>query len=127
MNEYSKDAMKGIALVGRMVAREGKREELLQLLEEAVGVCARHEPDGALTAVFHISPSNPDMVVLYEQYPSRASLDEHLANYERIPVYGELRGRLNALLAKPVEIVEAVEPVVRYSRAATNAEKEATP
>lgn len=116
MNEYRRDEIGGLTLVGRMVAREGRRGELLQLLEEAVAVCGEHEPDGILSATFHVSPSNPDLVVLYEHYPSRAALDEHLANYERIPAYGEGRARLGELLAKPVEIVEAATPVVRFTR-----------
>lgn len=116
MDAYTREQIGGLALVGRMVAREGKRDELLQLLEEAVAVCGEHEPDGALSATFHVSPASPDLVVLYEHYPSRASLDEHLANYERIPVYGEGRARLRDLLAKPAEIVEAVTPVARFSR-----------
>lgn len=118
MNEYTREEIGGLALVGRMVAREGKRDELLQLLDEAVAVCSQHEPDGALIAVFHTSRSNPDVVVLYEHYPGRASLEFHRANYERIPGYGELRARMNGLLAAPVEIVEAVKPVVRFTRRA---------
>lgn len=113
---YTKEGLDGLVLIGRMVAREGKRDQLLQLLDEAVAVCSPHEPDGALAVIFHTSPADPDLVVLYEHYPSRASLDEHRANYERIPVYGEMRARMNALLAAPVEIVEVVKPVVRYTR-----------
>lgn len=121
MSEYTRESTGGLALVGRMLAREGRRDELLQLLEEAVELCAEHEADGALSAAFHISPSNPDLIVLYEHYPSRAALEAHRANYERIPAYGKMRSRMNGLLAAPIEIVEAVRPVVRFSREATGA------
>lgn len=119
MSEYAKQTLGGLALVGRMVARPGKREELLQLLDEAIAVFGEHEPDGALTVTIHGSPTNPDMVVLYEHYPGPAALDEHRANYECIPVYGEMRARMNELLAAPVEIVVLATPVVRYTRSDT--------
>ena len=116
MSSYTREATTGLALVLRLIAQEGKRDELLQLLGEAVALGAEYETEGALSAVFHVSPSNPDMVVLYEHHPSRASLAEHQANYQRIPAYGELRARMNALLAAPIEVVEAMTPVVRFTR-----------
>lgn len=119
MNTFAKEALGGLVLIGRMTALPGKREELLQLLEEAVALCGQHEPDGALTAIFHTSPAKSDIVVLYEHYPSRVSLEEHRANYERIPAYGQMRARMNALLALPVEIVEVATPAVRFTRAAS--------
>jgi quinol monooxygenase YgiN len=118
MSAYSREEIGGLVLVGRMLAREGKRDELLQLLDETVALCAEYETDGALTATFHISPANPDLVVLYEHYPSRASLTEHQANYQRIPAYGEMRARMNEFLAAPIEVVEVVKPVVRFAREA---------
>lgn len=121
MSEYTREEISGLALVGRMRARPGKRDELLDVLDEMVSLCSRHEPDGALTAVFHTSPADPDAVVLYEHYPSRASLDEHRRNYERIPAYGEIRARMDALLTGPVDIVEAARPVVRFARAVSGA------
>lgn len=116
MSSYTREAPTGLALVLRLIAREGKRDELLKVLEEAAALGAEHETDGALGAVFHVSPSNADLVVLYEHYPSRASLAEHQANYQRIPAYGGLRARMDALLAAPIEIVEAMTPVVRFRR-----------
>jgi quinol monooxygenase YgiN len=116
MTSYTREEIPGIALVGRMVAREGKRDELLHVLDEAIAVCSQHEPDGALTAIFHTSPTDPDLVVLYEHYPGRASLEFHRANYERIPAYGELRARMNDLLVAPVEIVEVGRQVARWTR-----------
>ena len=116
MSAFRREPIEGLALVLRLTAREGKRDELLQVLEEAVALGSEHEPNGALSAVFHVSPSNPDMVVLYEHHPSRASLAEHQANYQRIPAYGEMRARMNELLAAPIEIVEAMTPVVRFTR-----------
>jgi len=116
MTSFNREEIRGIALIGRMVARDGKRDELLHVLDEAIAVCSQHEPDGALVAIFHTSPTDPGLVVIYEHYPGRASLEFHRANYERIPIYGELRARMNELLAAPVEIVEVGRAVARWTR-----------
>lgn len=117
MSEYVRETPGGLALVLRLTARPGRRDELLQVLDEGVALCSEHEPAGALSATFHVSPSNADVVVLYEHYPNRASLAEHQANYQRIPAYGEARERMNALLAVPIEVLEVATPVVRFRRA----------
>ena len=118
MNQYKKEPLGGVMLIGRMVAREGKREKLLQFLEELTAAAPEIEgPAAALAVVFSTSPANPDMVVLYEHYASRASLGEHLANHERIPAYRAHLARASELLAQPTEIVEVATPVVRFSRA----------
>ena len=116
MSAYRREDIRGLVLVGRMLAREGKRDGLLQLLDEGVALCAEHEPDGALSVVFHISAASPDMVIVYEHHTGRAALEEHRANYQRIPAYGDWRARLDELLAAPIEIGEAVRPVVRFTR-----------
>lgn len=117
MNSYTKESLDGLALIGRMVAREGKREELLQFLEEVTAAAAEIEgPAAPLAVVFSTSPANPDMVVLYEHYASRASFDEHLANHERISAYRAHLARASELLAQPTEIVEVATPVARWTR-----------
>lgn len=127
MNRYRREEMGGLALVRRIRAKAGRRNELLQLLEEANALGAEHEPEGALSSTFHLSPVNPDLIVVYLHFPSRASLDEHAANYERIPAYGEMLLRLDDLRAVPDEVVEAMTPVVRFTRADTVAREEPVP
>lgn len=51
LNGYTKEATEGIVVIARMVAPEGKREELLDLLSEMVAAMAEHEPDGPLVTV----------------------------------------------------------------------------
>ncbi|MEZ4552290.1 MAG: putative quinol monooxygenase [Dehalococcoidia bacterium] len=114
MTDVAMEELGGLVLVGRAKAHPGRRDELLALLREAVGIMAPREP-GSLLATFHVSPADPDLVLLYEHYASDAAFQEHLANYERFPEYQDLRSRLRALLAEPLA-VERFAPVVRHQR-----------
>jgi quinol monooxygenase YgiN len=117
MKTYYKEPLGGIALVGRMFARPGKREELLRFLEEVTAAAPGLEGVSApLTVIFHTSPANPDIVVLYEHYASRALFEEHVANHERIPEYRAFGARGSELQAQPIEIVEVARPVARFTR-----------
>jgi len=106
--------LEGLVLVGRAKARSGMRDELIALLREAVALMAPREPD-SLLVTFHVSPTDPDLVVLYEHYASDAAFQEHRANYERFPEYAENRSKLQALLAEPLA-VERLTPVARHQR-----------
>lgn len=119
MNGYTREAAEGVVIIARMVAPEGKREELLELLNEIVAGMAEHEPDGPLTTVFHVSNTDPNAVVEYSHFPSRESFEHHRANYTRVPIYAEYRQRLDALLARPIEALEVATPAFKYVRTAS--------
>lgn len=118
MTGYTKEPLEGIVVIARMTALDGKRDALLDLLNEMVVAVAEHEPDGALTSIIHTSNMDPNAVVEYSHFSSRAAFDQHRANYTRVPIYSELRARLGSLLAKPIEPLEVASPLVRYIRTA---------
>ena len=97
-------------------ATPGQGPELLAVLEEAVPPQAVYEADPALVMDFANSAANPDTIVFYKHYPTHASRDEHVVRNQQLSVYRDLLLRINALLAAPVEIVEEMTPVVRYTR-----------
>lgn len=119
MSEYTRETPAGLMLFGRAWAIAGKRDELLRLLAEAVDLAAEHEPEGPVSATFSVSTTDPNLVLLQEHWPSRAALGHHQALKATLPAYVALNPRLDALLAKPIEIVEVMQPWVRFSREVT--------
>ncbi|MEZ4503083.1 MAG: putative quinol monooxygenase [Dehalococcoidia bacterium] len=114
MTEVALEELSGLVLVGRAKAHPGKRDDLIALLRGAVALMGPREP-GSLLATFHVSPEDPDLVLLYEHYASDEALQEHRANYERFPEYQEIRSRLRSLLVEPLAI-ERFTPVTRYQQ-----------
>ena len=88
----------GCTIIGTVVAKPEKREELLGILSGFV-VPTRAEP-GCVTYNFHCDSEDPNVFVFYENFASQAALDEHLAK----PHLRPLTDRLDELLARPVEI-----------------------
>jgi len=88
----------GCTIIGTVVAKPEKREELLRILAAQVAP-TRAEP-GCVTYNFHCDAKDPNVFVFYENFASQTALDEHLAK----PHLRPLMERLDELLARPVEI-----------------------
>ena len=85
-------------IIGTVVAKPETREELHKILSGFV------EPTraevGCINYDFHVDPADPCVFMFYENWRSKDDLDRHLA----MPHLKPLLGRLDQLLARPVEI-----------------------
>ena len=88
----------GCTIVGTVVAKPEKRQELLKILASFVAP-TRTEP-GCINYDFHCDTEDPNTFVFYENFASREALDKHLA----MPYLQPLLDRSDELLAKPVSI-----------------------
>ena len=85
-------------IIGTVVGKDATREELHQILAAQVA-STRAEP-GCINYDFHVDAEDPNVFVFYENWRSKADLDAHL----KMPHLRPLFGRLDELLARPVEI-----------------------
>jgi len=90
--------MSHCTLIGTVVAKDQTREELRRILSAMVAP-TRAEP-GCINYDFHADAEDPNVFVFYENWKSRADLDAHL----KTPHLAPLVGRLDELLARPVEM-----------------------
>jgi quinol monooxygenase YgiN len=88
----------GCTIIGTVVAKPEKRDELLHILSAQVAP-TRAEP-GCINYDFHCDQLNPNVFVFYENFASKAALEDHLKK----PHLKPLMDRLDELLAKPVDI-----------------------
>ena len=88
----------GCTIIGTVVAKPEKREELLRIL--LAQVAPTRAEVGCVSYDFHCDSKDPNVFVFYENFVSRESLDEHLKQ----PYLNPLLGKVNELLAKPVDI-----------------------
>ena len=88
----------GCTIIGTVVAKPDKRDELLRILAAQVAP-TRAEP-GCINYDFHCDESDPNVFVLYENFLSKEALEEHLNK----PHLKPLMDKLDELLAKPVDI-----------------------
>ncbi|MCB1379506.1 MAG: antibiotic biosynthesis monooxygenase [Alphaproteobacteria bacterium] len=88
----------GCTIIGTVVARPEKREELLKILSSFV-TPTRTEP-GCINYDFHCDAEDPNVFVFYENFVSQQALDKHLG----MPYLQPLLDRADELLAKPVNI-----------------------
>jgi quinol monooxygenase YgiN len=85
-------------IIGTVTARSETREELAELLAAQVEP-TRAEP-GCINYDFHVDAADPCVFVFYENWTSRAALDQHLAMPHLAPLFTQL----DRLLACPVDI-----------------------
>jgi quinol monooxygenase YgiN len=88
----------GCTIIGTVVAKPEKRDELLRLLAAQVAP-TRAEP-GCINYDFHCDKSDPNTFVFYENFVSKEALEDHLNR----PHLKPLMDKLDELLAKPVDI-----------------------
>ncbi len=85
-------------LIGTVVVKDETREELRRILADQVA--STRAEAGCVNYDFHVDAKDPNVFVSYENWKSRADLDVHL----KIPHLQPLFGRLEQLLAQPVEM-----------------------
>lgn len=85
-------------IIGTVIARPETRAELETLLHEQVAP-TRAEA-GCINYDFHVDAADPCVFVFYENWKSRAALDQHLAMPHLQPLFSQL----DRLLARPVDI-----------------------
>jgi quinol monooxygenase YgiN len=90
--------MKPCTIIGMVVAKDETREELRRIL--AAQVAPTRAEAGCVNYDFHVSEDDPNVFVFYENWRSKADLDAHLKTPHLQPLFG----RLDELLARPVEI-----------------------
>ena len=90
--------MSRCTLIGTVVAKNETREELRRILSAMVAP-TRAEA-GCINYDFHVDAEDPNVFVFYENWKSRADLDAHM----NTPHLAPLVGRLDELLARPVEM-----------------------
>lgn len=88
----------GCTIIGTVVAKPEKRDELMRILAAQVAP-TRAEP-GCINYDFHCDKSDPNIFIFYENFVSQEALDEHLKKVHLKP----LMDRLDELLAEPVNI-----------------------
>lgn len=87
-----------ITVLARFKAREGKQDEARQALLSLVAPTRAEE--GCINYDLHQSTDDGTRFMFYENWESRAALDNHL----QMPYIGELQAKSEELFAEPVEL-----------------------
>ena len=93
-----------VSFTVRMTFRPEDREEIATILRE-LAVASRAEP-GCVSYIPHRVESEPDTIVIYEQYRDQAALDSHRAA-PHFALYA-IGGLYQRMLVRSVEILEAL-------------------
>jgi quinol monooxygenase YgiN len=91
-------ANKGVTVIARVRAKEGKEEMVRQELTALIAP-TRSEP-GCVTYNLHQGADNRYLFMVYEGWSSKNDLDDHLKK----PYLKAFLKRANELLVEPVEI-----------------------
>jgi quinol monooxygenase YgiN len=89
----------GCTIIGNVHGRPEKRDELLALLQSFIG--PTRAEDGCIEYQLHVNAEDPNAFMFYENWASRAVLEQHIA----MPYIQPLIERQHELLSRPVEIV----------------------
>jgi quinol monooxygenase YgiN len=82
-----------IGVVGKLIARPGKEEEVAAFFAELSALAQAHEPGMLQHAIFR-SPANPREFTVVEVFRDQAAFDAH----SRTPHYPEVGRRMAALV-----------------------------
>ena len=93
-----------ISFTVRMTFRPDDREEIATTLRE-LAAASRQEP-GCVSFVPHRVESDPDTIVIYEQYRDQAAADAHRAS-PHFALYA-VGGLYQRMLVRSVEMLEAL-------------------
>lgn len=93
-----------ISFTVRMTFRSDDREEIATILRELTAA-SRAEP-GCISYVAHRVQSDPDTIVIYEQYRDQAALDAHRAA-PHFAMYA-IGGLYQRMLVRSLEMLEAL-------------------
>jgi quinol monooxygenase YgiN len=88
----------GCTIIGTVVAKPEKRDELMLIL--AAQVAPKRAEPGCINYDFHCDKADPNTFIFYENFASNEALDDHLKQSHLKP----LMDRLDELLAEPVNI-----------------------
>ncbi|MEU9131070.1 putative quinol monooxygenase [Kitasatospora sp. NPDC048540] len=90
--------MTEVTVVGRAVAKPGKRDQVERLLRAVIS--PTHEEEGSLHYSMHQGIDDPDTFVAVERWTSAEALEQHLAT----PHLQHLAEQIGDLLAQPLDI-----------------------
>ena len=93
-----------ISFTVRMTFRPDDREEIATILRELTAA-SRQEP-GCVSYIAHRVESDPDTIVIYEQYRDAAALDAHRAS-PHFALYA-IGGLYQRMLTRSVEMLDAL-------------------
>lgn len=93
-----------ISFTVRMTFRPDDRDEIVTILRELTAA-SRAEP-GCISYVAHRVQSDPDTIVIYEQYRDQAALDAHRAA-PHFAMYA-IGGLYQRMLVRSLEMLEAL-------------------
>jgi quinol monooxygenase YgiN len=93
-----------ISFTVRMTFRSDDREEIATILRE-LAAASRAEP-GCVSYIPHRVESDPDTILIYEQYRDQAALDAHRAS-PHFALYA-IGGLYQRMLVRSVEMLEAL-------------------
>jgi len=93
-----------ISFTVRMTFRPDDREEIAVILRELTAA-SRQEP-GCVSYVPHRVESDPDTILIYEQYRDQSALDTH-RNSAHFAQYA-VGGLYQRMLVRSVEILDAI-------------------
>jgi quinol monooxygenase YgiN len=93
-----------ISFTVRMTFRSDDRDEIATILRE-LAAASRQEP-GCVSFVPHRVESDPDTIVIYEQYRDQAAADAHRAS-PHFALYA-VGGLYQRMLLRSVEVLEAL-------------------
>jgi quinol monooxygenase YgiN len=93
-----------ISFTVRMTFRTDDREQIATILRE-LAAASRQEP-GCVSYIPHRVESDPDTIVIYEQYRDQAALDAHRAS-PHFAMYA-IGGLYQRMLVRSLEMLEAL-------------------
>lgn len=93
-----------VSFTVRMTFRPDDREEIATILRE-LAAASRQEP-GCVSYVPHRVESDPDTIVIYEQYRDQAALDAHRAT-SHFAMYA-IGGLYQRMLVRSLEMLDAL-------------------
>jgi quinol monooxygenase YgiN len=93
-----------ISFTVRMTFRPDDRDEIATTLRE-LAAASRQEP-GCITYIPHRVESDPDTIVIYEQYRDQAALDAHRAS-PHFALYA-IGGLYQRMLLRSLETLDAL-------------------
>ena len=93
-----------VSFTVRMTFRPDDREEIATILRE-LAAASRQEP-GCISYIPHRVQTDPDTIVIYEQYQDQAALDAH-RNSPHFALYA-LGGLYKRMVNRSVEFLEAL-------------------
>jgi len=91
-------ANKKVTVLARFKAKKGLEKQALEAIMACVAPTRAEY--GCINYDLHVSPDDPSLMFLYENWISKELLDQHLA----MPYLMKLKGSADQLFAEPIDI-----------------------